>query len=307
MSKIKTSIPWVEKYRPQDFSKIVLDTTNKTILTNILDMNSFPNLLLYGPPGTGKTTTVTNLIKQYQIMHNQYNKGLAIHLNASDDRGIDIIRTHISQFVNSNSLFYKGLKFVVLDEVDYMTKSAQQALKCLLQTYKKGVRFCLICNYISRIDMSLQNEFIRLRFSQLPKDDMISFISYINDNEELKYTREQLYSIQKLFSSDMRSMINFMQSNYDMESPIIDSVIWQSFTKSIIQKEGQDALESILSKYCINIQEAIKDYINYLIKNNNEIISKEFLDFIEFTIHLQESKDKSLGYYVIHKLESFLS
>jgi len=307
MSKIKTSIPWVEKYRPQDFSKIVLDSTNKTILTNILDMNSFPNLLLYGPPGTGKTTTVTNLIKQYQIMHNQYNKGLAIHLNASDDRGIDIIRTHISQFVNSNSLFYKGLKFVVLDEVDYMTKSAQQALKCLLQTYKQGVRFCLICNYISRIDMSLQNEFIRLRFSQLPKDDMISFISYINDNEELKYTREQLYSIQKLFCSDMRSMINFMQSNYDTESPIIDSVIWQDFTKSIIQKEGQVALESILSKYCINIQEAIKDYINYLIKNNSEILSKEFLDFVEFIIHLHEPNDKSLGYYVIHKLESFLS
>jgi len=300
MSKIKTSIPWVEKYRPQDFSKIVLDSTNKTILTNILDMNSFPNLLLYGPPGTGKTTTVTNLIKQYQIMHNQYNKGLAIHLNASDDRGIDIIRTHISQFVNSNSLFYKGLKFVVLDEVDYMTKSAQQALKCLLQTYKQGVRFCLICNYISRIDMSLQNEFIRLRFSQLPKDDMISFISYINDNEELKYTREQLYSIQKLFCSDMRSMINFMQSNYDTESPIIDSVIWQDFTKSIIQKEGQVALESILSKYCINIQEAIKDYINYLIKNNSEILSKEFLDFVEFIIHLHEPNDKSLGYYVIH-------
>ena len=307
MSKIKTSIPWVEKYRPQDFSKIVLESTNKSILSNILTMNSFPNLLLYGSPGTGKTTTVTNLIKQYQIKHNQYNKGLSIHLNASDDRGIDIIRTHISQFVNSNSLFYKGLKFVVLDEVDYMTKSAQQALKCLLQTYKKSVRFCLICNYISRIDMSLQNEFIRLRFSQLPRDDIISFLSYINDNEELKYTTGQLCSIQKLFCSDMRSMINFMQSNSDIDNPIIDNVIWENFTKSIAQKEGHHALKLILSKYCINIQEAIKDYINYLIKNNNEILSKEFLDFVGFIMHLQEPKEEFFGSYVIQKLEFFLS
>jgi replication factor C subunit 3/5 len=84
-----------------------------------------------------------------------------IHLNASDERGIDIIRNQINSFVNSKSLFNNGMKFVILDEVDYMTKNAQMALRYLLQGYNSNVRFCLICNYISRIDEALQNEFVR--------------------------------------------------------------------------------------------------------------------------------------------------
>ena len=156
--------PWIEKYRPTQFDDIVLDPLNKKLLENIIKQNNFPNLLFYGPPGTGKTTTIINLINRYQDEYNQKNKGLMIHLNASDDRGIDVIRNQINQFVNTKTLFGNGMKFVILDEVDYMTKNAQQALKYLIQQYANNIRFCLICNYISRIDTSLQNEFIRLRF-----------------------------------------------------------------------------------------------------------------------------------------------
>ena len=166
------NIPWVEKYRPTNMNEIVLDPLNNDIIQNMIKTNYFPNILLYGPPGTGKTTTIINLINNYQKKNNQLNKGLMIHLNASDERGIDIIRNQIHQFVNSNSLFYTGIKFVILDEVDYMTKNAQQALKYLLNGYNNNVRFCLICNYISRIDDSLQNEFMRIRFNQLPENDI---------------------------------------------------------------------------------------------------------------------------------------
>ena len=176
----KENIPWVEKYRPDSFDNIVLDEYNKEILQNIINYNYFPNLLFYGPPGTGKTTTIINLINIYQEKHNQVNKGLMIHLNASDERGIDIIRNQINTFVSSKALFVKGVKFVILDEVDYMTKNAQQALKYLLEEHNDNVRFCLICNYISRIEESLQNSFVKLRFNQLPEEDIINFINKIN-------------------------------------------------------------------------------------------------------------------------------
>ena len=147
-----TSNVLVEKYRPNKFEEIVLDPLNKKILKNIIETGYFPNLLFYGPPGTGKTTTIINLVNSYQEKLNQKNKELMIHLNASDERGIDIIRSQINQFVNSKTMFNHGMKFVILDEVDYMTKNAQQALRYLLQNFSNNVRFCLICNYIIRID-----------------------------------------------------------------------------------------------------------------------------------------------------------
>ena len=183
---------WVEKFRPTHFDDIVLDPLNKKILKNVIITGYFPNLLFYGPPGTGKTTTIINLINAYQEAFNQKNKELMIHLNASDERGIDIIRSQINQFVNSKTLFNKGTKFVILDEVDYMTKTAQQALRYLLQNYCDNVRFCLICNYISRIDEGLQNEFLRLRFNQLPEQDIVQFLNHISQTEQLNLSQKSL-------------------------------------------------------------------------------------------------------------------
>ena len=185
MQKQNICYPLVEKYRPTNFDDIVLDPVNKIILKNIIETSYFPNLLFYGPPGTGKTTTIINLVNAYQEKLHGKNKGLMIHLNASDERGIDIIRNQINCFVNSKPLFYQGMKFVILDEVDYMTKNAQQALRYLLQSYSNSVRFCLICNYISRIDEGLQNEFLRLRFNQLPQEDIINFLHQISEKEQL--------------------------------------------------------------------------------------------------------------------------
>ena len=111
-------------------------------------------------------------------------------------------------------LFGNGLKFVILDEVDYMTKNAQQALRYLIQQYNKNIRFVLICNYISKIDSALQNEFIRLRFCQLPKKDTYNFLNTIIKKEGLNITSKQINIIQKKFKSDIRSMINYIHSNH---------------------------------------------------------------------------------------------
>ena len=237
-----SGIPLMEAYRPKHFDDIVLDPLNKQILKNIIETSYFPNLLFYGPPGTGKTTTIINLINAYQEKLNNKNKDLIIHLNASDERGIDIIRNQINSFVNSKPLFNTGMKFVILDEVDYMTKNAQQALRYLLQNYSGGVRFCLICNYISKIDEGLQNEFIRLRFNQLPKNEIIQFLTHISVSENLNMTQKSLSCIQKLYKSDIRSMINFMQSNQNTCNDqaklfIIDNDVWEILIKMINKRE----------------------------------------------------------------------
>jgi DNA polymerase III delta prime subunit len=302
------SIPWVEKYRPTEFDKIVLDPLNKQIMENILLNNHFPNLLLYGPPGTGKTTTIINLVNAYQEKYNQKNKGLMIHLNASDERGIDIIRNQIHSFVNSTGLFNRGVKFVILDEVDYMTKNAQQALKYLLQSYNQNVRFCLICNYISRIDESLQNEFLRLRFNQLPDSEIVRFLSTINTNENINLSQSAISSIQKLYKSDIRSMINYMQSNQNLigHNNVIDNTVWESLTSMFITKQNnkmiQQALFNISHKYNIEIKNIIKDYLNYIIRYNNERVDTEFANFVEFIMHIQEPNISYLVNYTILRL-----
>lgn len=316
---MSSGIPYVEAYRPTNFDDIVLDPLNKKILKNIIDTSYFPNLLFYGPPGTGKTTTIINLINAYQESLNTKNKELVIHLNASDERGIDIIRNQISNFVNSKPLFNNGMKFVILDEVDYMTKNAQQALRYLLQNHNNSVRFCLICNYISRIDEGLQNEFIRLRFNQLPKGDIIHFLKHISVCENLNLTDESLESIQKLYKSDMRSMINFMQTNQDIVkiSPnndvqynIINSTIWETIMTKINLNESLDNLANYVQfvsiKYNVDKKNIINEFLNYIIRNKQELVCTRFLDFVENIIHSQISDTNIYVNYSLSKLRSFI-
>ena len=287
-----SSIPWVEKYRPNKFDDIVLDPINKRIMKNILNDGYFPNLLFYGPPGTGKTTTVINLVNDYLKGAGHSTKGLMIHLNASDERGIEIMRMQIYQFVNSVPLFSNGTKFVILDEVDYMTKNAQQALKYLLKSYNNNIRFCLICNYISRIDNSLQNEFVRLRFNQLPEQEIVGFLLKINKKERLDYSSKTLYSLQQKYRSDIRSMINYMQSNYEISinTQVIDFKSWDTLTELLITNKEKCVgyLEKITQHYSLEITSVIKEYLNYIIRYKPKYVSKEFLNFVEFIVHLHE-------------------
>jgi len=320
-----SKIPFVEFYRPKVFEDIVLDNTNKTILRNIIATSYFPNLLLYGPPGTGKTTTIINLINAYQEKNNQKTRGLVIHLNASDERGIDIIRNQINQFVNSQGLFHQGMKFVILDEVDYMTINAQQALRYLLQTYSGDVRFCLICNYISRVDEGLQNEFVRLRFNQLPESDIKDFLMKIAVAENLNIEKEGINQIQQLYRSDIRSMINFMQSNQHImvlngsSSPVMLVVcidVWESLFSMFCDKHV--AIDTIIQfihhtsmEYNMDKKNIIKSYLNYIIRNKmgcdeqcGVIITPAFLKFVENIMHFQDCKNVYYIGYAVARLMS---
>ena len=308
---MNTGYVWVEKYRPKNIDDIVLDHLNKQILKNIIETSYFPNLLFYGPPGTGKTTTIINLINSYQNKIGVKNKDLIIHLNASDERGIDIIRNQINFFVNSKPLFNNGTKFVILDEVDYMTKNAQQALRYLLQNYTSNVRFCLICNYISKIDEGLQNEFIRLRFNQLPKEEIITFLNNISLYEGLNLSQKTLSSIQKLYKSDIRSMINFIQSNQNLDNEffnIIDNEVWDNLYTKILQKEKIENIQKFINfvsiNYNIDKKNIIKDFLNYVIKTYTKNINSKFLDFAENLMHSQNNNDNIYINYLISNMVS---
>ena len=182
------------------------------------------------------------------------------------------------------------MKFVILDEVDYMTKNAQQALKYLLQDYRKDVRFCLICNYISRIDDSLQNEFLKLRFNQLPKLDILNFLDKINLIEKLHLTEQQLESIQMTYKSDIRSMINYMQSNQSEFSNIyvISSEIYEVITDIIDNKDVDELHKKVYEVsmlYNIDTKTIIKDYCSHIIRTKLDKMNSNLLKNIERIVH----------------------
>jgi len=309
--------PWIEKYRPTKFKDIVLEKTNKILLKNIIKQKNFPNLIFYGPPGTGKTTTIINLINEYHEKYYPNIKGLKIHLNASDDRGIDIIRNQINQFVNTKSLFGNGIKFVILDEVDYMTKNAQQALRYLIQQYSDDIRFCLICNYISKIDKALQNEFIQLCFCNLPQKDIFNFLNHIVESESLNINKMQIQNIQKMFNSDIRSMINYIQTNHNnininhiITNEILENLIDLFKNEKKINKDGY--IKIFITDYCknkfISIYEFIKYFIFYLIEEKTYCLNEKWLTTLELIIHNEHiNMDIYLSFFIDHLYDLYNS
>jgi replication factor C subunit 3/5 len=297
------SIPWVESWRPTKIINIIMDPLNRDIMNNIIDTGYFPNLLIYGPPGVGKTSSVIALVNEFQEKHNFKTQSMIIQNNASDDRGVDIIRNQISQFVNSKSLFNEGMKFIILDEADYMTKNAQQALKYLLQEYSVSVRFCLICNYISRIDEGLQNEFLKMRFNKISDIDIHNFLLNIAKTEGLNVSEQTIHSIQQLYKSDIRSMINYMQSNQDVlynnNFKIINNEILENIYNKIEKSNKGDNLNqyirTISIEYNIDIKNIIKYFVNYIIRTKQNIINKDILNTIENIMHYQDCKNE---YYI---------
>ena len=206
-------------------------------------------------------------------------------MNASDERGIDIIRNQINNFVNSNCLFIKGLRFVILDEVDYMTKNAQQALKYLLEDNKNNIRFCLICNYISKIDYALQSLFIRIKFNELPKKDIICMLNNIKNNEKLDCNISTFENLYNYYKSDVRSMINHLQSKKN--DKILNNKNYENITKYAKTNDLNNFikyLNSISNNYNIDKKNIIKNYSSYIIFDFKDNII-EYIDKFKFIIH----------------------
>ena len=186
-----------------------------------------------------------------------------------------------------------------------MTKNAQQALKYLLQSSCYNVRFCLICNYISKIDDSLKNEFICIRFNQLPQNDIFKFIKNIAKNENLELSDAVIHRIQQIYNSDIRSIINYIQlnqTNISCENNIITDAVWEDMHQKIMSNTFTNKMQNDISiKYNIDKKNIIKSYFNFIIKKKPEIITDKFLTIVEVIMHSNDANVKHImDYFILH-------
>ena len=180
------------------------------IITTMIDSDNLPHLLLYGPPGTGKTSTIVAAAKRMYGV-SKYSS-MTLELNASDTRGISVVRNEIKEFAGTQQLFSKGIKLIILDEADAMTSDAQFALRRVIEKYTKNARFCLICNYVSKIIPALQSRCTRFRFAPLQPQQIQGRLEEVAREEKVPITKDGVQAILDLSGGDMRRVLNLLQS-----------------------------------------------------------------------------------------------
>ncbi|KAI9072790.1 hypothetical protein K1719_045232 [Acacia pycnantha] len=219
-------IPWVEKYRPKSLDDVAAHRDIVDTIDRLTSENRLPHLLLYGPPGTGKTSTI--LAVAQKLYGAQY-RNMILELNASDDRGIDIVRDQIQNFASTQSFSFgvkSSVKLVLLDEADAMTKDAQFALRRVIEKYTKSTRFALICNHVNKIIPALQSRCTRFRFAPLDAVHITERLKHIIKAEGLDVTESGLAALVRLCNGDMRKALNILQSTHMASQQITEEAVY---------------------------------------------------------------------------------
>lgn len=210
-------IPWVEKYRPRTVNDVSHQDEVVAVLKKCLEGEDIPNFLFYGPPGTGKTSTILALSRQ--MFGNEF-KNRVLELNASDERGIQVVRDKIKTFsqlaVTSktvNGVKIPAIKLVILDEADSMTNAAQSALRRTMEKFTKTTRFCLICNYVSRIIAPITSRCAKFRFKPLDTSVLDDRLNHICKEENVNHDEDVIEVIRKVSGGDLRKAITYLQSS----------------------------------------------------------------------------------------------
>jgi len=233
--------PWVERYRPKSLDEVSHQNEVVATLQNAVATGRLPHLLLYGPPGTGKTSVALALCRQ--LWHPDECRRRVLELNASDERGISVVRDKIKHFASlsvgsskkrSKDSFFGNknaattgtaadnedekkypnppFKIIILDEADTVTKDAQAALRRVIEAHSRITRFILICNYVTRIIDPLASRCAKFRFQSLPAASMKERLLKISENEGCHFDSEQIDEILKVAQGDMRRAVTTLQS-----------------------------------------------------------------------------------------------
>ena len=215
---------WTEKYRPKTLSEIIDQEEIVSRLQEFVKRAAMPHCLFAGPPGTGKTTAALCLAHDLFGVRFQ---DVFMELNASDERGIDVVRTTVKEFARMASLSSVPFKILVLDEADNMTSDAQSALRRTMEKYTDTCRFVLCCNYSGRIIEPIQSRCALFRFTPLPDEKIVENLHRIAKNEGLKFTETGLKSIVEVAEGDLRKSINTLQAASSMSKGITEESVYQ--------------------------------------------------------------------------------
>lgn len=229
----KKHIPWIEKYRPRTVEDVAHQDEVVAVLRKTLAGSDLPNLLFYGPPGTGKTSTI--LAAARALFGPEQFQSRVLELNASDERGINVVREKVKKF---SQLTASGTrpdgkpcppyKIIILDEADSMTSPAQAALRRTMEKETKTTRFCLICNYVTRIIEPITSRCAKFRFKSLGETVMADRLNHICKEENVKIEDSALQTLMRVSEGDMRKAVMFLQSASRLcgqDEAITDSII----------------------------------------------------------------------------------
>lgn len=257
------TIPWIEKYRPDTLDDVIChDNVIRTLKTFIVD-KTLPHLLLHGPPGTGKTSTILSCARE--LYGNLFDL-MVIEINASEERGIEVVRTRINQFVNTKNICCSSsdmFKLVILDEADAMTADAQAILRKTIEKNIKNVRFCLVCNYIKKINIALQSRCVIFRFSSLDDESIRNKLSSIIKIENINITQKGITAIINRSYGDMRKALNILQAVSILPKKIIEKDV----NRCVCYPSNDDSLKIFNSLINDNFKKS-QEIINELVAEN---------------------------------------
>ena len=268
---------WTEKYRPTNFSDMKGQKEIVRRVKAFVEQKNMPHMMFSGPAGVGKTTLA--LIVAKQLFKSAWHENL-LELNASDERGIDIVRSKVKDFARTRAIGDVPFKIIYLDECDALTKEAQQALRRTMENYTQTCRFILSCNYSSKIIDPIQSRCAIFKFRPLEKSDIKSIIDHIAKEEKLKIEQKAEDALYEISEGDCRRVENILQSCAALDSKVTEDMIF-SLASVARPKELKEVLELAICNKFIDARKKILDImLNYGLSGLDIIkqIQKEIWD-----------------------------